>query len=96
MIDGVTNPVQAAPQTVARTETPTGRQAAAADERFDRADEVELSSAAREQMKEGESAEIRTKLVECVRAEIAAGTYLTDAKLDAAIERMRAEEFNAG
>lgn len=95
MIDGVTDPIHAATQATTRGETRSGQNACSPDERFGPTDAVELSATAREQLERDESAPIRTGLVERVRAEIAAGTYLTDARLDAAVNRMRAEMFNA-
>lgn len=51
---------------------------------------VELSHVAESQM-EGEP--FRAELVQRVRAEIADGTYLTDEKLDAVVERLHRELF---
>ena len=94
MINGVTNSAHAAAQ-------PPGREATAANEEARptkgcpvSADAVELSEAAQEQLRRSESMPIRTTLVERVRAEIAAGTYLTDDKLDAAVSRVH-EELSA-
>jgi anti-sigma28 factor (negative regulator of flagellin synthesis) len=95
MIDGVTNPVHAAAQTVTRGETPCDRQACPAEHPSEKADAVELSPTARKQLGRDEPAPVRAQLVERIRAEVAAGTYLTDAKLDAAVTRLRAEIFNA-
>lgn len=46
-------------------------------------DRVELSEAGREQL-----GPIRMELVQRIRSEIAAGTYLTEQKLNTAIDRM--------
>ena len=53
-------------------------------------DELEISEAARaaEARQTGESAPIRQERVNAIRAEIAAGTYETPEKLDAAVERL--------
>jgi hypothetical protein len=57
------------------------------------ADRVELSAAAGS----GSDAEtIRTDLVRRVRAEIAAETYLTDSKVEAAVNRLHRELFGGG
>ncbi len=56
--------------------------AAEAPRTLDRSDRVELSAAALNA--EG----VRTDLVARIRAEIAAGTYETDAKLDSAAEKL--------
>jgi anti-sigma28 factor (negative regulator of flagellin synthesis) len=93
MIDGVTNSVHAPPQAATRGEAPSGEETRPAQEPIGRTDAVELSAAAQEQLECDESAPIRAKLVEQVRAEIAAGTYLTDEKLEAAVKRMHAELF---
>jgi len=93
MIDGVTNSVHAPPQATTRGEAPSGEETRSVQEPIGRTDAVELSAAAREQLERDESAPIRAKLVEQVRAEIAAGAYLTDDKLEAAVDRMHAELF---
>ncbi|MBU0637455.1 MAG: flagellar biosynthesis anti-sigma factor FlgM [Planctomycetes bacterium] len=51
-------------------------------------DTVELSGAPA-RTRPAESAQIRTDLVERIRAEIAAGTYLTDEKLESALACIR-------
>jgi len=58
-------------------------------------DRVELSDAARAALAEQDSTPIRQDLVERVRAEIAAGTYLTDKKLDAVAERLLTRLFES-
>lgn len=93
MINGVTDPVHAARQPSARSRAPVGEEAWAAKAGFGQADAVELSEAARQQVEGGLSAPIRTGLVERVRAEIAAGTYLTEDKLDALVDRVHEEMF---
>lgn len=52
------------------------------------ADRVEISPAAEEAIRLAESGQIRQDLVNSIRAQIAAGTYETPAKLEAALERM--------
>ena len=56
-------------------------------------DVVELSDAARRQVEAGADPPIREHLVARIRAEIAAGTYLTDDKIDKAVERLHRELF---
>lgn len=91
MVNGVPNTAPATTQRTARDTLPTSEGNRLTKERTDRTDQVELSETAREQIGRPESAPIRTKLVEQVRAQIAAGTYLTDDKLDAAVNRLRDE-----
>ena len=55
-------------------------------------DRVELSGSARILAKIGENP-IRQELVDRVRAEIDAGTYDTDAKLDAALEELLSDHI---
>ncbi len=93
MINGVTNPAHATTPSPTRSETSAGQEVGSTKERFGQTDAVELSPAAREQLERDDSASVRTKLVERVRAEIAAGTYLTDEKIDAAVNRIREEMF---
>lgn len=92
MIDGVTNPVQVATQATPRSEAPSGQATCLREERLDQqADAVELSETAQGRIERDEAAPVRTELVERVRAEIAAGTYLTDGKLSVAAERLCAD-----
>jgi negative regulator of flagellin synthesis FlgM len=51
-------------------------------------DELDLSDAARMIDKVREAPEIRQDRVNAIRAEIAAGTYETDAKLEIALDRL--------
>ena len=51
-------------------------------------DRVEISPAAEAAIQAAESGAIRQNLVDRVRAEIAAGTYETPAKLDMALDRL--------
>ena len=53
-----------------------------------RGDRVELSEHARLLDRLRQLPEVRTELIERFRQEIAAGTYLTPEKIDAAIERL--------
>lgn len=57
------------------------------------ADSVELSNAAQLLSKVAELPDIREDLVNQVKAEIAAGTYETDEKIDAAIDGLISEEL---
>ena len=52
------------------------------------ADRVEISAAAEEAVRTAETGRVRQALVDSIRAQIAAGTYDTPAKLEAALERM--------
>lgn len=51
-------------------------------------DQVQISAAAEAAVQAAESGEVRSDLVARVRGEIAAGTYETAEKLDAALERL--------
>lgn len=62
--------------------TPTGKSAAGP------ADLLDISAAAEAAVKAVENGEIRSDLVARVRNEIAAGTYETPEKLDAALDRL--------
>jgi anti-sigma28 factor (negative regulator of flagellin synthesis) len=95
MIDSVTNSIHAAAQATKRGAAPPGDETRSPEERFGRTDAVELSPAAREELTRDESMPIRSGLVERVRAEIAAGTYLTDDKLEAVVNQLHAEVFAA-
>jgi negative regulator of flagellin synthesis FlgM len=71
-----------APHTVHRGQnTQTDRSAGSVDR-------LDISQAAAAASQAVESGQIRTALVNSIRAQIAAGTYDTPAKLDAALERM--------
>jgi negative regulator of flagellin synthesis FlgM len=71
-----------APHTVHRSQnTQTARSAGAVDR-------LDISQAAAAASQAAESGQIRTALVNSIRAQIAAGTYDTPAKLEAALERM--------
>ena len=52
------------------------------------ADRVEISPAAEAAVQAAETGRVRHALVNSIRAQIAAGTYDTPAKLEAALERM--------
>lgn len=56
-------------------------------------DVVELSETARRQLDTGESAPIREHLVKRIRDEIAAGTYLTQDKIEKTVDRLHRELF---
>ena len=51
-------------------------------------DRVDISPAAQEAIRVAETGPIRQSLVNSIRAQIAAGTYDTPEKLEAALERM--------
>lgn len=51
-------------------------------------DRVDISPAAQEAIRVAETGPVRHALVDSIRAQIAAGTYDTPAKLEAALERM--------
>lgn len=94
MINGVTGSAHAAGRPTEREAAGASQEARPAKPGSVPADAVELSEAAQEQLRHSESMPIRTTLVERVRAEIAAGTYLTDDKLDVAVSRVH-EEMSA-
>lgn len=52
------------------------------------ADQLDISAAAEAAVQAVENGEIRSELVARVRSEIAAGTYETPEKLDAALDRL--------
>jgi len=52
------------------------------------ADRVDISPAAEAAVQATETGEVRQDLVNQIRAQIAAGTYETPAKMDAALERL--------
>ena len=56
-------------------------------------DTVEISAAARLAAKVQQIPEVRTELVERVKAEIAAGTYETPERLEIAVNRLMEELF---
>lgn len=88
MINGVPNPIHAATPSVVRSGAARNEEAESGHRHPDRADAVELSELARARMARDEAGPIRHDLVERIRAEIAAGTYLTDDKIDAVVERL--------
>jgi negative regulator of flagellin synthesis FlgM len=51
-------------------------------------DRIDISAAAEAAARAAEAGQVRQDLVNNIRAQIAAGTYDTPAKLDAAVERM--------
>jgi negative regulator of flagellin synthesis FlgM len=51
-------------------------------------DKVDISAAAEAASMAAETGDIRTDLVNHIRAQIASGTYETPAKMDAALERL--------
>jgi len=59
-------------------------------------DRVEVSSLARLLQRLREVPDIREELVDRVRSQIESGTYLTDERLDAAVDAMIDEERAAG
>jgi anti-sigma28 factor (negative regulator of flagellin synthesis) len=91
MLNGVTNSTYVPGQCAARGTSPAADEPPTHTEGADRPDAVVLSPAAQEQLRPSESAPIRDQLVERVRAQIAAGDYLTDDKIDTAIERLHDE-----
>ena len=96
MIDGVTNPIQTTTQVPVRPGGgKPGEELRDKAEQLATQDAVELSSVARRELETGDTRPIRLNLVERVRAEIAAGTYLTDEKLDAVVNKLHGEFFNA-
>ena len=61
-------------------------------DRGTKGDRVELSKAALENLQKPDIG-VRTDLVQRIRAEIAAGTYLTDEKLDSTVDRLHRDLF---
>jgi anti-sigma28 factor (negative regulator of flagellin synthesis) len=88
MIEGINNPIPAAANPPVRNGTSQTDGVQDGSVRAENGDAIELSAAARQQLERSESPAIRTELVERVRSEIAAGTYLTDDKIDAVIDRL--------
>ena len=91
MIHGVSNSTQPSIPPAARE---VGNERTSAEQQqAGSADAVELSSAAREQLEQGDAQAIRSELVERVRNEISQGEYLTEDKLDSALDRLTAALF---
>ena len=88
MIDRVTHSTYSAASSAARDAASADEKAKSVSERRAETDAVELSTAAQRELAGDESAPIRTELVARVRAEIAAGTYLTEDKLNVAVSRI--------
>lgn len=89
--------IQATTQSViaqSRGGSTLNRASKAADhaEATSKTDRLELSHTALENMSTGEGG-VRTDLVQRIRGEIAAGTYLTNEKLDAVVDRLHRELF---
>lgn len=96
MIDGVINPIQSATQMPTRIGGGSpNEEARGRAEHSAASDAVELSTAGQEALERDNAQPIRLNLVERVRAEIADGSYLTDAKLDAVVNRLHSEFFHA-
>ena len=95
MINGVTNPVHAATHSTVRSQPPPNEDVRLTEGRVNSSDAVELSEVAREQISRSGSTPIRRELVEQVRAEIAAGKYLTDEKIDAVVNRLHRQVIAA-
>ena len=93
MINRVTHSVQTNVPPLGRGDSAPNGKTEAPKSRAGRTDAVELSDAAREQLEQNEPATIRTELVERVRAEIAAGEYLTDEKINATIDKLHEALF---
>jgi hypothetical protein len=94
MINGVSNPLLAA-TSATRMNKRDVEQARPPEGLSNSMDTVDFSDAARERIEHGESGLIRRDLVERVRSEVAADTYLTGDKLDAAIDRLFDSLFSA-
>jgi negative regulator of flagellin synthesis FlgM len=88
-IHGIQPP--AAPQPIEPTEAIA--RSAPASEPLKVFDTVEISAVARLAAKVQEIPEIRTELVERVKAELAAGTYETSERLEIAVDRLVDELF---
>jgi len=95
MIDRVMNSASASVPLPGRAAAAPGSKAITIARQSAETDAVELSDAARQQIEDTGPAGIRASLVERVRAEIAAGTYLSDEKLNTAVERLHEMLFAA-
>ncbi len=91
MIESVSNSLPAAAQSAANQSADVRSQRVLEAAREQR-DAVELSSAARQRL---EQTPIRRDLVERVREEIEAGTYLTEDKIDAVVDRLLSKLIQA-
>ena len=65
-----------------------GSSAKPADSLAPTSDQLEISPAAQAAIEAAESGQVRQELVDRIRSEIAAGTYETPQKLDAALDRL--------
>lgn len=85
MVKGITDPLQVAAQRECRAVMACGAERRPERNCADAADKLELSPTAREQL---EAAPFRAELVERIRAELAAGRYSVEDKLDHVVERL--------
>jgi negative regulator of flagellin synthesis FlgM len=76
------------PQGINAPHAPFRGQAAQQSPGAHSADRVDISPAAEAAVQATETSEVRQDLVNQIRARIAAGTYETPAKMDAALERL--------
>lgn len=93
MVNALANPVSPASRG-ANADSRTAIRARNADQPRRNSDVVDLSDAARSRLA-SEDQPIRSELVNRVRAEIAAGSYDSDAKLDVVIDRLHRELFGS-
>jgi len=95
MVNGVTDSVHAAALATARPGVSPREDPGEHTARAARTDALELSETARKRLEPDDSAPIRHALVERVRSEIAAGAYLTEQKIDVAVNRLHQMLFPA-
>lgn len=96
MIENVTNQICSATQPPTRAAGPPGDQARGHPVGANAApDALDLSAAAQERMEQAAAQPLRLNLIERIRAEIAAGDYLTNERIEAAVNKLHAELFSA-
>lgn len=96
MIENVTNSICSATQPPTRAAGPPGDQARGHPVSADAApDALDLSTVAQERMEQDAAQPLRLNLIERIRAEIAAGDYLTNERIEAAVNKLHASLFSA-
>ena len=87
-IDGVTSSVHTPRQPTPQTRTPQDDEARSTKEAPGPTDALDLSEVAQERIEGSGLVPVRTELVERIRAEMEAGKYDVNDKLDAVVERL--------
>lgn len=97
MSQNLTIPASYFPRSVTHHERPSSEAAPrpGAIRRESSDDVVDLSATARRTVGEVDPPAVREELIQRIRAQIAAGNYLTDDKLDTAVDRLY-EEITSG